>query len=314
MRTCCPIAMMRSWRGDGLRAEYQEQAEPEQIYSGVSDQMLRGYRVILCAVVGLALSGAALPRKEAVTQQSASQPSPSVTPLPEYMPYPERCYGNRNHDIADLCAQWRAAVAAEKASETAYWSNWIASAGALLSFVSIVLVVIALGHTRKANEITRNGQRAWMTDAVPIKTEAINSSFAGMLYTDAVGFNHAWENTGPTPAIEARCLTTISIVAFTAKPERHTFPNPDEEAQIVGPGKKISGPTRMLSDQQTAAFRARTCKVFVYSRIEYFDIFEGKRLRVSEACHEAFAHGGTINDDPSQDVIYRAVGSQNTLT
>ena len=130
--------------------------------------MLRGCRGIFCAFVGLALSGAAPPKKDAVTPQATSQPRRATSPLPDYTPYPNRyadsCYGDKNHDTADLCAQWRAAVAAEKATDTAYWSNWIAGAGAMLSFVSIILVVIALGQTRKANRISKReyGVEGWM--------------------------------------------------------------------------------------------------------------------------------------------------------
>ena len=121
--------------------------------------MLRGYRSIVVALAGLALSGATPPKKETVTQQATSQPSPTTAPLADYTPYPNRyadsCYGDKGHDTADLCAQWRAAVAADKNADTAYWSNWIAGAGAMLSFVSIILVVIALGQTRKANRISK---------------------------------------------------------------------------------------------------------------------------------------------------------------
>ena len=276
--------------------------------------MLKGYRGIVCALIGLALSGAAPPKKEAVTQQAVSRLSTTASSLPDSTPYPDRCYSDKNHGTADLCAQWRATIAAEKTTDTAYWSNWIAGGGALLSFVSIVLVVIALGHTRKANEITRSGQRAWMTDADPNITERIDDTIPGQHYQNALGFNHTWENTGSTPAIGARCLTTISIVAWDAKPSHHVFPEPPDKTRTIGPGKKGAGTVRMLSGPQTQSFRAQQCKVFVYSRIEYFDIFDRKALRVSEVCHEAFVPGGSINDDPQPNVAFRIVGSQNTLT
>ena len=131
--------------------------------------MLRGYRSIVVALAGLALSGATPPKKETVTQQATSQPSPTTAPLADYTPYPNRyadsCYGDKGHDTADLCAQWRAAVAADKNADTAYWSNWIAGAGAMLSFVSIILVVIALGQTRKANRISKREYGAGRLDA-----------------------------------------------------------------------------------------------------------------------------------------------------
>ena len=176
----------------------------------------------------------------------------------------------------------------------------------------MVLVVIALGHTRKANEITRSGQRAWMTDADPNVCGPPDQAGAGGLYRDAIGFNHTWENTGATPSIGARCLTTISIVAMSAQPERHTFPEPPDKTRTIGPGKKASGTVRMLTTLLTHSFFSRQCKVFVYSRIEYFDIFDKKALRFSEVCHEAIATDTSGGKGP--DVEFRIVGTQNTLT
>lgn len=60
------------------------------------------------------------------TENVPSAPAPATSPE-EYAPCPdvnaESCYKAKNHDSADLCAQWRAAVAAEKATDAAKWGN-----------------------------------------------------------------------------------------------------------------------------------------------------------------------------------------------
>jgi hypothetical protein len=127
----------------------------------VSDRSNGIYRGVIAAIVGLILAGASPPTKEekqtaASYRQETSETVATVSD--KYKPhsdkYAESCYYANNHDTADLCAQWRAAIAAEKAADATTWANWISTAGAILSFVSIVLVLIALGQTRKANRLT----------------------------------------------------------------------------------------------------------------------------------------------------------------
>jgi len=120
--------------------------------------MLTGYRSIILAL-GLILCGATPPEKQAVHTQAPEQVEPSSSSTPDYTPYPDKyaeaCYGSKNHDSADLCAQWRAAIAAEKAAETTRWGNIIAGIGAALSFFSIVLVICALRQTEKSLQIAQ---------------------------------------------------------------------------------------------------------------------------------------------------------------
>ncbi len=128
--------------------------------------MSRGYgRAILAAFGWLSLTGSSPPNEAAPRPATKEQgaliipsASPAASPEP-YASYPDKnaedCYGAANHDSADLCAQWRAAVAAEKAASAAVAADWIAGGGALISLVSIVLIFIALLQTRNANRIAK---------------------------------------------------------------------------------------------------------------------------------------------------------------
>lgn len=131
--------------------------------------MLRGYRGILTALAGLILAGAQQPSETRQTQDSSQQTqasttegvSPTPTPEPPYRPYPDYnpdpCYNAQNHDTADLCAQWRAAIAAEKTThEARRATNW-AIVATFLSFIGVAALVVTLWQTQGALNEARRG-------------------------------------------------------------------------------------------------------------------------------------------------------------
>ena len=125
--------------------------------------MSRGYCYILAAVGWLVLAGTSPSPKAAPANKGQQNLSPSsphnvmTPPVREYRPYADRqaddCYKTLDHEAADLCAQWRAAYAAEKAAGATERGNWIAGLGALLSFASVIFVLIALRQGRHANRL-----------------------------------------------------------------------------------------------------------------------------------------------------------------
>lgn len=86
-----------------------------------------------------------------------------------YAAYPEvyahSCYASENHDSADLCAQWRAALAAEKATDVSETSMLVAIIGTVLSVLSTIFVVIALVKTQEANDLSRQQFETARADA-----------------------------------------------------------------------------------------------------------------------------------------------------
>ncbi len=137
--------------------------------------MFGSYRYAVAAIVGwLALSGASPPNQTHVAGKAKAKHAPapqiSESPTPEpYAPYPRvddpRCYQAANHDTADLCAQYRAAAAAEQTVRLGIWGNYIGAIGAVLSFVGTILVLIALAQTRKANRIAKRDYGAARLEA-----------------------------------------------------------------------------------------------------------------------------------------------------
>lgn len=157
--------------------------------------MLRGYRLFVLAL-GLILCGAQPPKEQTQgkpsaheTEQPASKP---YAPYPGYNPDP--CYQAKDHDTADLCAQWRAAIAAEKAAKEAGRSTDWSIFATFLSAMSLVSVAYALKLTIDANLIAKETARLQLRAYVGCIDWAAESKKSGL---------HFWvtiKNSGQTPA------------------------------------------------------------------------------------------------------------------
>jgi len=114
--------------------------------------MLRGHRGIIVALVGwLVLCGANAPAQSQKQGDSAEKDrTPGFAP---FKPYPNvnesRCYNAPDHDQADLCAQWRAAFAAEKSASAAVSTYWLSLVAAILTAIGTVALFVTLRLTRQ---------------------------------------------------------------------------------------------------------------------------------------------------------------------
>lgn len=72
----------------------------------------------------------------------------------EYRPFAsvrdDRCYFAADHDAADLCAQWRAAYAAERSAEAATTANSLSSIAMLLSLAGFLGLLFTIRQTTGA--------------------------------------------------------------------------------------------------------------------------------------------------------------------
>lgn len=127
-----------------------------------------------------------------------------------------KCYGVSDHDVADLCAQWRAAIAAERAANSASWANWLAIIGAIASVVGLIALLRSLKQTEhaleaagEANKIAvqdaENQTRAWLE--VDFELDMRGQEFRGNFIRGVVSLR----NHGPSPALGVTfriCITT----------------------------------------------------------------------------------------------------------
>lgn len=150
--------------------------------------MVKTLRLIIIAFAGLALAGTQYPSKQpsgggsAKKEQAAPTDTSPPSPLPEptYSPYngynPDPCYNAKNHDSADLCAQWRAALAAEKAAhESRRATNWSIAATAF-SAITIIGLIITLCQANKALGEARRGNRLNLLFEKRSRTESRRSA------------------------------------------------------------------------------------------------------------------------------------------
>ena len=296
---------------DGLCANYREQAQPWQIYSGVLSSMSRGCRLLIAAVAGLILAGAAPVKNAGVSQNATEKVNSSPAHTVNYAAYPNKhadeCYKAKDHDTADLCAQWRAAIAAEKTAKLALWGNWIGGIGGFLSIASIILVVIALRQTEKslklaqkeraaatrraiasaddtaraiiaaeshaevAKEAAQRQLRAYITIDVPYIT---NHPDTGLL----LEYHIIATNDGVTPAKSVSWKSKF-ICAFDEELEAElTLPEADiyGSSAVVGAGKPIRMSGRLptpITEDYKRRLDDGTAWLYAIGEIKYTDIF-----------------------------------------
>lgn len=133
--------------------------------------MSRSNRLLVTALAWLILCGAGDPKQEVqakgppIVAPASSQPSFAAFPDPQS----DACYNVKDHDRADLCAQWRAALAAEKsAHEARRATNW-AIFSTIASVLGLFFIVYSLRQTSKSleaahesNRIARSSLRPWL--------------------------------------------------------------------------------------------------------------------------------------------------------
>ena len=182
----------------------------------LSDPMLRGYRSIVFALVGLTLWSQALraqgvsspspapkeqPAKTALTSDWEREPTPhavTVVDSTDKADASERREAEiKQHDARDLDAQMRAANAAEDQ----IFPAWL---GALLSFAGTGLIVWTLFLTRKANAIAQDTARRQLRAYIGCEFVRVEKLSNGN-YVARVFIN----NFGQTPALKLRYAAII---------------------------------------------------------------------------------------------------------
>ncbi len=131
----------------------------------------RNWRVGFALIGLFVLTGAQQKPEERQTNASGGQASnapieaaaPSEAPEPPHRPYPDRysdaCYNADNYNNADLCAQWRAAIAAEKAADEARLATIAAIIGTVLSLITVIGLIVTISQTSGALGEARRGNR-----------------------------------------------------------------------------------------------------------------------------------------------------------
>ncbi|MEO8374274.1 MAG: hypothetical protein ABI471_03550 [Sphingomonas bacterium] len=113
--------------------------------------------------VGLTLGGdwASKPYEQSEKPSASAEHYRAIALDTKFAAYPieesNRCYAAKDHDSADLCAQWRAAIAAEKAANAAAWSNRLSIIGAALTLEGLGFIYWTFRETQRTANAAIDG-------------------------------------------------------------------------------------------------------------------------------------------------------------
>lgn len=251
-------------------------------------------RLSIIALVGLPLfAETSLAEKSlpiAASVDKVQQIKPSSTPsdmAKPYSPFPElsseECYNAKDHDAADLCAQWRAAFAAEKAANVAEFGNWINGVGAFLSLASLLAVGVSLYLTRAALVETRKSTRASQRAIIAAEKTAekelrayLRVSIQVVSWTDGK-FKTTIKNVGPTPARNVRQAATVFSPAIGQQPIFESgIPADQPPKGIVFPEQEIETSVSLpspLGDNDRARVKSGERTLYIDGVVLYQDSF-----------------------------------------
>jgi hypothetical protein len=197
----------------------------------------RAWVFVVAAMLAVSQVALARPPHEDTDQQQAAQehnpPQELATPedKPPRTDYDlDACYQSPDHEDADLCAQWRAAVAAEKAGKLTLYGNWISLFGAVLSGLALVFVVHSLRIASEANKISQEigeAQVRGYLSVLSVQFKIVSSSEYEIQTT--------CENTGQSPIRNATVISTF--IAGGRRNSEHRFMGFPARFPDIGAGK-----------------------------------------------------------------------------
>lgn len=236
--------------------------------------MLRGYRNVFVALAGLALIGAGPKQQQqsvngqgnADTQHAAET---IATAIRDTIKPPEQdagCQDRSDKRDSDLCAQWKAADAANSAAIYSFWA-------VIISAFATGLVVWTFQETRQNS---RRELRAYLfVDSITlgVADKGPNKGFPGGIIVI--------KNFGQTPAYRVLHYGVIDLVESSA-PLLSQIPETlgNVSASAIPPGANITGVRgigRKLTFAEIRRVRKGELTFVARGRIEYNDAFERKR-------------------------------------
>ncbi|MFN3659417.1 MAG: hypothetical protein ACK4UO_19400 [Pseudolabrys sp.] len=226
----------------------------------------------------------------------------------------------------DLQAQWDMA-------RWAFWSAFAALIGICVTGVGVIFVKQTLDATRQAvaeaakgNDAARRAanaaiaavhtERAWMMADGGTFGETENTEIDGVRHRKAFRIQARWQNSGRSPALRAG----LSIAFRLLNPDEPipTFSVADYPSRVttIGPGRRVMTNSMGFGAADYELFLRKKKRLFVYSRIEYEDIYNPGIVRHTEVCLEV-SRNGTFVDEMGVDRPYFefiSVGDQHTAS
>lgn len=202
-----------------------------------------------------------------------TQPTPSPQPpfIAHHNPLDARCYRETDHDRADLCAQWRAALAAEAAAASSARANTIAIVSSIISALGIMGLLATLWLTRAANTLSRRAAEAAERTAQDSRQigEAqarcylsIEAVRAYISETDGrPRLLVSIRNSGASPALEMTWTVSLGYARTRSQTIRWHAPSPADAIRgAIAPGRVFDVPEVELDFSIDSAERAHVLR------------------------------------------------------
>lgn len=264
--------------------------------------MLRSYRHFIFALVGCLSLAAQQPEPTASEKQAATNQriADALTDIArtydnqakgaEGAPESRPCNPGDDQRDSDLCAQWKAADAADNA--------------ALFGGISIIGIAIAIGLTLQSNGIARDTARRQLRAYINVKDGEMKRRPGGfLLFVELV-------NAGQTPAYNARIRVGSFAGEYPLKKSRPLLEMTESGGTPVAPTAVVTA-SSFVPTENVAATWARIqsgdTALYIHGIVSYTDAFGDDR----ETCF-CHAYGGPHG--MNNEGLLHAVGDGNTAT
>lgn len=190
------------------------------------------------------------------------------------------CDNPIGHDESALCAQWRAATAAEHSALWAKWGFWIGLGGMVGLFWTLYYTRRAVKATSEATDAMReqNGLaretmerqlRAYIVSPslnYEIRTNLPEQGFNMLLWSE-------WRNMGQTPTRGLRIYFVSKILDASAGCLGIAIESDGEDGERhqLGPGQQVRSPNICVSDEDVSAIYSGAKELFVAGLAMYRD-------------------------------------------
>lgn len=256
--------------------------------------------LMICFASGQTQEKAQGEQGQPAQQQEPAQKLP--VPLPVYMiedkaaaeAREHREAESRQHEIDDLAAQRGMNAATQAINEATQrmalytlWSTVFVGIGTGLLIITLYLTRQANSAAQAAAKVARDAlgaERAWMnilgSTAVTMTDSHVDETF----FEKAFGVAIRWQNDGRSPAVKVNLVITHQTVDAENSIPKFDAPIEYISSAIVGPGRQISTKIIGITPDQFDALMERKQFMYLYTRIEYEDVFAIGTTRNTEAC------------------------------
>jgi len=240
--------------------------------------------------------------------QGASRVVPTIVETHHDNPNSPCRVGDDNR-ASDLCAQWKAADAARDSlivaqqaladQRSATMVAWCVGVGSLFG---IGATTYFAWHSLRVAKKTANyaadtlkSERAWITPQFPKLEWEGNLGSDRLPFRGSPGVRIKWENTGRSPAVDVRYAIT-SYFQSKGQPAP-TFADFSDFLEIpaLGVGACVTPNGPKINADDLKHFIDGKLDLYVYSRVEYRDLYTNDQVRVSEVSFQLAPHFTVIS-------------------